>query len=111
FNDTVSRFLQQMSPIGPAGYYALIVLLIALCLSFFYFGKPKYSRVVNPDALRLDPANPTHLIGRAEDLDRLYSLCTSTALVFVIGESGAGKSAILQGGIIPRLEKNPSYIP
>ena len=50
------------------------------------------SRLVDPDALKLDPQSPEQLVGRREDLDKLLRLLANP-LVFLVSESGCGKSA------------------
>jgi hypothetical protein len=56
------------------------------------------SRLIDPDALKLDPRSPEQLIGRREDLDRLLN-ALANPLVFLVSESGCGKSALLRAGV------------
>jgi hypothetical protein len=69
------------------------------------------SVLLRPDTLRLERNNPTHLFGRADDVDQLARLCREEPLVFLEGESGAGKSALLQAGLVPALKDHPSLLP
>jgi hypothetical protein len=48
--------------------------------------------------LKLDPRSPEQLIGRREDLDRLLN-ALANPLVFLVSESGCGKSALLRAGV------------
>jgi tetratricopeptide (TPR) repeat protein len=64
------------------------------------------SRLLDPDALRLDPQSPDQLFGRAEDLQKLLNVVRSNPLVFLISESGCGKTALLRAGV----EQHPDFI-
>ena len=67
--------------------------------------------LLHPEALRLERANPAHLVGRDEDINQLIRLCREQPLVFLEGESGAGKSALLQSGLVPALKGDPELLP
>jgi len=62
------------------------------------------SRLADPDALKLDPQSPDQLVGRREDLDKLLRALTNP-LVFLVSESGCGKSALLRAGVV----QGPAY--
>ena len=55
--------------------------------------------------------NPSHLKGREEDVDRLYSLCRGSRQVNLVGESGAGKSALLRSGLVPATNARGEFLP
>jgi hypothetical protein len=63
------------------------------------------SRLVDPDALKLDPQSPDQLVGRREDLDKLER-ALANPLVFLVSESGCGKSALLRAGVA----QGPAFI-
>ena len=63
------------------------------------------------DALRIDPDNPAHLIGRADKISKLEELCRNSFLVNLVGESGAGKSALVRSGLVPSLVENEKLLP
>src|SRR6266446_4912324 len=85
--------------------------LVAVSWWLFRLSRRRRSVLLRPDALRLERANPAHLVGRREDIDQLTRLCREEALVFLEGESGAGKSAILQVGLAPALKGHPGLLP
>jgi hypothetical protein len=68
------------------------------------------SRLVDPDALKLDPQSPEQLVGRREDLDKLLSTLTNR-LVFLVSESGAGKSALLRAGVAQGTTFKERFLP
>jgi len=59
--------------------------------------KRHVSRLLDPDALKLDPQSPEQLVGRREDLGKLLK-ALANPLVFLVSESGCGKSALLRAG-------------
>jgi hypothetical protein len=73
--------------------------------------RTRYSRILESDALRLDRDNSEHLVGRAEDIDNLLQQCLIKQIVFLEGESGSGKSALVRSGLLPRLQHDKSILP
>jgi hypothetical protein len=78
--------------------------LLSVGLALFMLSRRKASRLLDPDALRLDPHRPEHLIGRSEDVRLLCEKCVARPLVFLVGDSGAGKSALVRAGLVPAVE-------
>jgi hypothetical protein len=91
------------------GVVALV--LVAVSWWLFRLSRRRRSVLLRPEALRLERANPAHLFGRREDIDQLTRLCREEPLVFLEGESGAGKSALLQAGLVPALKGHPGLLP
>ena len=75
------------------------------------FGTGKKSRLLRPEALYLRADDPAHLRGRADDLEKLVKLCRNRPLVFLVGESGAGKSALVRAGLCRSEALPPSLVP
>ncbi|MEA2884281.1 MAG: hypothetical protein QOH32_3537 [Bradyrhizobium sp.] len=73
--------------------------------------RTRHSRLLIPDALRLDRDNADHLVGRADDVDNLLQRCLLKQIVFLEGESGSGKSALVRSGLLPKLKNEKSVIP
>jgi WD40 repeat protein len=69
------------------------------------------SRLLRPETLRLDPYNRQHLKGREDDIDRLSGLCREFPQVHMVGESGAGKSALVLAGLCPELTAHNELLP
>lgn len=80
------------------------VLLLTVGVFALRDGLARRSRLLRPEALLLKADNPKHLKGREEDIDRLSALCHEYQQVNLVGESGAGKSALIQAGLYPRLK-------
>ena len=70
-------------------------------------GLSRKSRLLEPEALLIDPDNPDHLCGRREDIRRVVAAVDDHPLVFLEGESGSGKSALVRSGLLPALRKTP----
>ncbi len=86
------------------GVPATVIIVLAILLFFvgcwlITLGRQKKSRLLRPDALRLKADDPEHLKGREEDLLKLVEVCRENRLVFLVGESGAGKSALVMSGL------------
>ena len=69
------------------------------------------SRLLQPEAFRLQPNNPSHLKGRAAEIDDLRDACNASPLVWLVGESGCGKTALVLSGLIPALQKTRTFYP
>jgi hypothetical protein len=59
-------------------------LWVGLCARF-----SKSSRLLKVEALRIDPDNPAHLIGRGEKIEQLEHLCRDSFLVNLVGRANA----------------------
>jgi hypothetical protein len=85
---------------------ALFVLGLWLLIKW----RTRHSRLLKPDALRLDRDNPEHLVGRVEEISNLLQQCLAKQIIFLEGESGSGKSALVRAGLLPRLKKDETSI-
>jgi hypothetical protein len=85
--------------------------LVGVSWWLFRLSRRRRSILLRPEALRLGRDNPAHLVGRLQDIADLTRLCRGQSLVFLEGESGAGKSALLQAGLVPALKSDPELLP
>ena len=58
----------------------------------------------------MDRDNPAHLVGRTGDINNLFQQCLAKSIVFMEGESGSGKSALVRVGLLPRLKDDRSLL-
>jgi conflict system STAND superfamily ATPase len=86
------------------------VSIVVLAITFVRTRKAHVSRLIDPDALKLDPKLPEHLFGRGPDLDRVLR-ALANPLVFLVGESGCGKSALLRAGIAKGTAFTQRFLP
>jgi len=66
------------------------------------------STVLRRDAFHI---GRKYLMGREGDVERLLHCLAEWPLVFLVGESGAGKSSLLERGVLPQLKKVPGQFP
>lgn len=81
--------------------------LLLFGISLLWQGLSPKSRLLWPEALLIDPDNPDHLRGRTDEIRRLSQAVMTHPLVFLEGESGSGKSALVRSGLIPALRNPP----
>ncbi len=79
------------------------VICAILAVILVWFSLPLPSRLLQPERFRLLSRVPTDLVGRDEDIERLVRNCSQHVLTFLVGESGAGKTALVQAGLVPAL--------
>jgi conflict system STAND superfamily ATPase len=104
FDGQVRGAVAVFARLGAPGLAASAAALLSLGLLLFVLGRRKAWQLLDPDALRLDPRRPEHLIGRSEDVRLLHEKCVASRLVFLVGDSGAGKSALVRAGLAPAVE-------
>ncbi len=90
----------------------LAVVLLLVGASLLWQGLPRKSRLqlgrLLEQGLLIDPdTHPGHLSGRSDDIRRLSGAVVTHPLVFLTGESGSGKSALVRCGLIPALQRHP----
>lgn len=79
----------------------LVLAIIALVAAL-----SRRSRLLQHDRFIISADDPNHLVGREENIRALVNECREHTLVFLVGESGAGKSALVRSGLLPRLQKD-----
>ena len=104
-------FLKDRVNAGVLGLVVATVVLLATGLLLIVAGRRTGSRLLDPEAFRLDPRRPEHLIGRAEDVRLLLEKCEARPLMFLVGDSGSGKSAMLQAGLMPAATADGRLLP
>lgn len=87
--------------------------LIMAGLWLVWQGLTRRSKLLKPEALDLNIDNPQHLCGREDDIQALVAAVILKPVVFLEGESGVGKSALVRAGLIPIIRQisNPKLIP
>jgi hypothetical protein len=96
-------------PLWAIGVTSGSLLLLGLWLLVKW--RTRHSRLLKPDALRLDRDNAEHLVGRIADINNLFEQCVLKQIIFLEGESGSGKSALVRSGLLPKLRDNRSILP
>ncbi|MEI7937662.1 MAG: hypothetical protein WCK27_13315, partial [Verrucomicrobiota bacterium] len=90
--------LHKLSPDTRWIAVALFVLLTVIALAAAWSRK---SVLLRPERFILSADDPRHLVGRDQKVKALADVCEHHPVVFLQGESGAGKSALVQAGLLP----------
>lgn len=115
----VLNLTDRLPPLWPTGEYGflwlgLALLLISVGIWLLSLGLGSKSRLLQPDRFIIQPDEPRHLMGREEELQELAELCERHLLVFLEGEAGSGKSALIRGGFIAKCRQRkllqPLYV-
>ncbi|WP_341677779.1 hypothetical protein [Niveibacterium sp. SC-1] len=84
--------------------------LAIFVLAIWRTRKPR-STLRQAQAFELRVNSEAELVGRNTDVDDLLALLDQSCLVFLIGESGSGKSALVAHGLIPAIKRAPAQLP
>jgi conflict system STAND superfamily ATPase len=107
----VRRLAAEINNLPSWASWSAFAVLLLLSLWLLIKWRTRHSRLLKPDAFRLDRDNAAHLAGRAEDIDNLLQQCLAKQIIFLEGESGSGKSALVRAGLLPRLKDDKSTLP
>jgi len=112
-SDTTAKLENLLTDLGLpiAGDWLIwttLVVLLLVAISLLRRGLSRKSRLLRPEALLIDPDNPEHLRGRDDEIRQLSNAVAHRSLVFLEGESGSGKSALVRSGLIPALRAQPA---
>ena len=91
----------------------VVVIIAALGMVIWrsYSRFARASRVEQPDAFTLHPTDPTSLIGRTTDLEKLNNTVKQNRVVLLDGDSGCGKSALVSAGLVHLLQQSEGLLP
>jgi hypothetical protein len=95
----VAEIRLQAVPAGPAWLWPAMGLVLAVGVLLLGPCPYRRSRLLRPESLRLRNDDPAHFRGRDEDVERLIGCCRNHPLTCLVGESGAGKSAVVRVGL------------
>jgi hypothetical protein len=93
----------------PLPYVALSSVILIGITVFIAWKYRSRARAPLGLARALDIGN-RYLEGRGDDIDRLLRHLNDFPVVWLIGESGAGKSSLLKRGLLPELQKSRSHL-
>jgi hypothetical protein len=113
YSTKAQNAIKSVVELPPAVWWTIAIALLLGGLWFLRKGVAKHSRLKPGivEIFRLVASNPDHLKGRKDDIDRLADVCEGAHLVFLTGESGAGKSSLLQAGLSPSLRAGGRMLP
>src|SRR5919198_1614027 len=114
YNETLKKVIDSLGPIAelpPSVWLGAAAILLIAGVFALWDGLTRRSRLLRPEALLLRSDEPRHLKGRQDDIDRLSTLCNEYQQVYLVGESGAGNSSLIQAGLCPALKANRRLFP
>jgi Novel STAND NTPase 1 len=109
--DKLPQALKKFHGTSPETWWGLLAFLLGLGIWLLIAGVSKRSRLLKPEALSLNPNDQKHLRGRDFDIDALCGLCEQNPLIFLEGESGVGKTALIRAGLMPTFTERGSICP
>jgi hypothetical protein len=108
FVDKLQTWIPWFTPDRRTYLFAIGVVLLAVTFVLQKRRLVKRSEIKDPDALLLRTGK--YLIGREEDIESVTSLLTNAPLTWLVGESGCGKSSLLQAGIASAFKTNNAHL-
>src|SRR5579871_6090960 len=101
FFNHVKSAVKLFDDLPPEARWVAVGVLVLAALIAWVAALGGRSVLQRPDRFILSADDPRCLAGREQDVKDLAAECERNPLVFLIGESGAGKSALLQAGLLP----------
>jgi conflict system STAND superfamily ATPase len=102
--DKLAKAVAGVANLPPEMKWLATGLLAALSVLALVAVLGRRSILLRPERLVISADDPKHLVGRDEEVKALARECERNALVFLQGESGAGKSALVLGGLLPHYQ-------
>ncbi len=90
------------TPDSEARWVVVAVLAVGAAI-LLYAALSRHSVLRKPERFLVSADNPKYLVGREEHILALTDECEHASLLFLIGESGTGKSALVRAGMLPQL--------
>jgi len=109
FRDNLSSWLPWVEQIPKPYFLLCAVVLFGLSAALQRRRLQRRSRLRKPEALVLRVGE--HLVGREEDIENFIHHVDNSSMIWLVGESGAGKSSLLRGGILPLLRRDATKLP
>ncbi len=81
---------------------------IVLAIWLFASAMARRSRLLRPKRFLIETETPDQLIGREKDLRALIEACEKHRLLFLPGDSGSGKSALVRAGLVKTCQASES---
>ncbi len=98
--------VQALNGMPSAFWFAVATFLLLVAFWLIRDALASRSLCLKPEALSLQPDDPKHLKGRKGEVASLIDLCRNHQQVHLVGESGAGKSALIKAGLCSELRRN-----
>jgi hypothetical protein len=80
-----------------------VLLFAAICVITLRTSLQRRSRLIQPARFLVSADDPHNLFGREQEVAAILSVSQRHPVVYLVGESGGGKTAIIKGGVARRL--------
>lgn len=90
---------------------ALVTLLVTAFFGAWYVMFRQESRLENRERFNLRAHDRKTLIGRDDEIESLLLVAKHNRILFLDGESGCGKSALVEAGLLPKLRDDAAWLP
>src|SRR5690349_5890019 len=105
------KAVDALKALPPHTKWITAAVLAGLAVLGFLLALGRKSTLLRPDRFVVSADEPGHLVGRDTEIKALASECERHPLVFLQGESGSGKSALVQAGLLPFYAANAANQP
>jgi len=109
--DALNKAVQHLSPALPKWALSVFGALLLFAALVLVWVTRTRSRLRQGATLKLRREDPATLVGREDDLDWLLKKCVRAPLVWLKGDSGCGKSALIQAGLEPAAKRGERLYP
>jgi hypothetical protein len=111
--DTVTKVTSTVSafkglPLEARWIVAAVFLVISIV--FLVAALRRRSQLREKERFLLSSENPEHLVGREEEVGHLARQCGRHSMVFLVGDSGSGKSSLVRAGLTHSLLADKSTL-
>lgn len=107
----VREAVQSLSVALPAWALSVLGVVLLALSAVIAWTTRKQSRLNPGETLKLNRDDPQMLVGREEDVELLLDKCVQQRLVFLKGDSGCGKSALIRSGLEPAARRRGRLYP
>lgn len=97
----VREAIKSLNVALPEWAFSVLGVFLLVLAAALAWTTRKQSRLNTRQTLKLNRDNPEMLVGREDDIDLLLDKCVRHPLVFLKGDSGCGKSALIRSGLEP----------
>lgn len=102
--DKLTKLLPGFENLLLAAKWLVVGFLAVLTVLCLWSALSRRSTLLRRERFIISADDPQHLVGRDKEVKELAKDCEQKALVFLYGESGAGKSALVLGGLLPHYQ-------
>jgi hypothetical protein len=97
----LAKDVPWLAQVGPHGRWVAVGVLALVAVFSLRAALARRSALLRPERFVVSADDPGQLVGREEEVIELADTCEQHTLVFLLGASGAGKTALVHAGLTP----------